>query len=134
MSQLHEAACAFSGDDAPSCESPPDTFQSLRSNPTSSAVTSVYGFQLLAFFRNHTRCPPRVRNAHQGGRPPTALNSWVHALASFDLLTRIPATVGLTLDDLFGQMNQQPFCPLLTQFVKRPQQPQFEQRGERFDG
>jgi hypothetical protein len=41
-------------------------------------------------------------------------------------LTAIAAAVGLTFDDLLGEMNQQPLCTLIPQFVKRPQQAQFE--------
>ena len=31
-------------------------------------------------FSDLSRCPACVRNAHQGGRPPTSLNLWVHTL------------------------------------------------------
>src|SRR5258708_13114145 len=48
-------------------------------------------------------------------------------------LAGIATAVGLTLDDLLGEMNQQPLCPLIPQFVKRPQQAQFEQRLQRTD-
>src|SRR5258708_24837738 len=48
-------------------------------------------------------------------------------------LAGIATAVGLTFDDLLGEMNQQPLCPLIPQFVKRPQQAQFEQRLQRTD-
>ena len=46
-------------------------------------------------------------------------------------LAGISAGVGLTLDDLFGQPNQHPSCAVIPQFVKGPQQAQFQQRLQR---
>ncbi len=43
----------------------------------------------------------------------------------------VPAAIGLTLDDPLGELNQHPFGPVILQFVKRPQQPQIEQRLQR---
>jgi hypothetical protein len=43
-------------------------------------------------------------------------------------LTAISTTAGLAFDQPFGEMNHRLFRSTIVQFVKSPQQPQFEQR------
>ena len=43
----------------------------------------------------------------------------------------VAAAIGLAFDDLLGEVNQHAFGPVILQFVKRPQQAQFEQRLQR---
>ena len=40
--------------------------------------------------------------------------------------TGVPAGIGLTFDDPFGELNQHALRPKIPQFAKGPQQAQFE--------
>ncbi len=48
-----------------------------------------------------------------------------------DRLAGVAAAAGLASDDLLGEMNQHSLGPDVAEFVKRPQQAQFEQRLQR---
>ena len=50
----------------------------------------------------------------------------IEGLAGVIQLAGIPATVGLPFDNLLGQMDQHPLCPMIPQFVKSSQQAQSE--------
>src|SRR5258705_5737606 len=48
-------------------------------------------------------------------------------------LSGIAATVVLPFDNLLGQMDQHPLCPMIQQFVKSSQQAQSEKRLQRIE-